>query len=465
MIDEVLSGFGKVEVCGWPWHGLIKRASAFAPYLLYLPNGTTRPHPIPEAPWFNYRVQVPGVPAVVRSTEQQAEDVAAGRDWRTDALLGGRRLQLYDRELGGWIYCAPDGSRWLITVNLISKTATASRFGMVGMTADVRTATVTWPSDEGQSSPAFGGLVAKLERAPVDLLPSGRQGIFMFYTDDPAGLEEVRQVPLGFLLCGVTGSLTEPFALTFTVLRTRQQTLGDTGYADDTVIVRNELGGILSANGTATRTLEDRVWAMWFDDVGDPKPCVINIITEFEQQCPADLSSYYTRNRVRREIRFNGEAIEVDFESVFDGVQASLPSYWDVTATGTLNGEPYFTSTSLVEKVPSGVEPPPPLTDTQRQLLRGVLSAVFTGDFHDHHWLGNNALAFYIVITPDGATPVHRYLGAMTPAGIVSVDESIAADLASGSSYYAVYGPRPFGAFNPSTGALAYPEQYPVGWV
>lgn len=465
MIAEALEGFGKVEVCGWPWHGLIKRAGSFDPYRLYLPNGTTRAHPLPERPWCTYRVKVPGVAPVVRDPAQIAADLAAGRGWRDDAVVSGSRFQLYDRELGGWVYCAPDQSRWLISVNLNEKTATATRFGMVGLPSDVRTATVTWPADEGQATPALGGLIYKIDRAPVDLLPDGSKAVFMFYTDDPAGQPDVRLVPLGFLMCQVSGSLTAGFALTFTVLRTRQQTLGVASYEDDTVIVRNAFGQIISASGTATRLLEGRVWAMWFTPEGMIEPCTIDVTAEFEQQCPEDLSSYYSRNRVLREVKFGTYTTAVDFESVFDGVTAADPDYWAQTATGSLNGEQFFSSETLVEKVPAGVEPPVPLTDAQRMLQRGTLSQVFTADFHDHHLIGNNAIGFYIVITPPGDTPVHRYLGAMTPAGVVALDSSITATPVSGGTHYALYGPAPFGAFNPSTGVLASPEEFPVGWV
>lgn len=85
-------------------------------------------------------VRVPGTPAVVRSPEELAADAAAGRTWLDYGILAGGARRLYGHELGerAWIYCAPDGSRWVARIGLGSPTQlTLQRFGEIpGSPAD-----------------------------------------------------------------------------------------------------------------------------------------------------------------------------------------------------------------------------------------------------------------------------------------------------------------------------------------
>lgn len=85
-------------------------------------------------------VRVPGTPAIVRSSEQISADTAAGRTWLDYAVLAGGARRLYGHELGAraWIYCAPDGSRWLARLGTGSPTQlTLQRFGEIpGRAAD-----------------------------------------------------------------------------------------------------------------------------------------------------------------------------------------------------------------------------------------------------------------------------------------------------------------------------------------
>lgn len=76
MIDEFSLNFGKVNIWGWPWHGLISKADEFSPSQLQLPNGTQRDHELPERPWYTYRVKVPGV--AVRADTFQGHTIGFG---------------------------------------------------------------------------------------------------------------------------------------------------------------------------------------------------------------------------------------------------------------------------------------------------------------------------------------------------------------------------------------------------
>lgn len=154
---------------GCPWHGPVQGGS------LTLPNAATMAYPqppaktdviggvptgIPDTRGSTYRVAVPGVPAVTPA----AEDVAAGREWRNEATLSGGRLQLYGKQLDGWIYVDPAGSRWLVrcaqlnenvlysTAASLVLTVTLTRFGDLGVAPETHSYPLTitgWGIDVG----------------------------------------------------------------------------------------------------------------------------------------------------------------------------------------------------------------------------------------------------------------------------------------------------------------------------
>lgn len=113
---EPLARYG---ICGTPWHGPVMSAQ------LTLPNGATMPYRQPTgdihrgecAAWL---LAVPGIPAVVRSEQEQLDDAAAGMQWRNVATISGDQMQLYGKPLGAgnWIYVDPDGGRWLVKSGL-----------------------------------------------------------------------------------------------------------------------------------------------------------------------------------------------------------------------------------------------------------------------------------------------------------------------------------------------------------
>ncbi|MCY1293497.1 hypothetical protein D9M68_546000 [compost metagenome] len=208
-------------VWGCPWHGPVRGGT------LALPNATTRAWPqpvahddliggvltaIPDTWGTAHRVAVPGVPAVVRSAEEQASDDAAGRQWRNTAVLSGDRLDLWGRPLDGWVYIDPDGARWLVRcANLDENTVrsfaspwsavvTLSRFGEIGGEAASYSYPVScgWGID-GALPPSSGRL--RLE----SLKPNGAAAILMVHERRLNSAETQIRWPYAFLELAISG--------------------------------------------------------------------------------------------------------------------------------------------------------------------------------------------------------------------------------------------------------------------
>jgi len=116
-MDEHALCLGQHRIVGCPFHGLVRSAR------LTLPNGAHK-----DSIWFangvrgSYRLAVPGVPPVARSPAEAASDLAAGYQWRTDAVVNMRnnsaQLSVYGR--GGVtaqaLYAAAPGNCWTISL-------------------------------------------------------------------------------------------------------------------------------------------------------------------------------------------------------------------------------------------------------------------------------------------------------------------------------------------------------------
>lgn len=77
-----LDDLDEIGIIGQPYHGLWK-----AGYITQ-PNGSTKACPAPVNDGVTL-LRVPGLPAVSRGTDEAAADTAAGREWRTYALISG----------------------------------------------------------------------------------------------------------------------------------------------------------------------------------------------------------------------------------------------------------------------------------------------------------------------------------------------------------------------------------------
>ncbi|MFT3758967.1 hypothetical protein [Thauera sp.] len=70
-------------------------------------------------------IRPPGARPDTRKPDEIAADAAAGRTWLDYGIISGINNRLYGKALGGggmpgWIYCAPDGSRWRVRAQMQS---------------------------------------------------------------------------------------------------------------------------------------------------------------------------------------------------------------------------------------------------------------------------------------------------------------------------------------------------------
>lgn len=460
----------EVVIMGWPWHGQVRSAINPSQGEVVLPNGTTREHPVPERPWNTYRVRVPGTPMVTRTPEQLAADAAAGRSWWSQAILCGSSFQLYGRDLGGWLYCAPDGTRWIINLDA----GTARRMGEVGGSAVLNTISVSWPADNGQGSPAIdwgtGDPDVYVWRHPVpcDISPDGRRAVLMLYANDPSPLIMAgeRPIPLGFLLVEISGSAGEPFTATVTVLHTRSETLGTLTYQNDMTVTHGP-SGVITSTGQVNQEQNGRIRAVWFGPTGDLVRCYVDRRDE-EQAEFAEPNFGYRRRLSRWRLRV-GETLvaEARLEGTYESLTPGTPTdSGTVRYIGRLNGQEFYNQ--VLEGVQSASEPPAPLTVAQQAGPSSAWGPLILGEKIDVLHISNNMVVFYVRTTEDGVQFQHHYIGAATPASAdspVVVNESDQTSTVPSDRREILYGPRSYSSWNPVTHVAAPLAATPVGWI
>lgn len=309
----------KVPPWGCPWHGRIDKTGN-----LHLPNGQTMPYPNVSVghPYFTYRVRVPGVAPVERDSAELALDADLGREWRDEAILAGTTL--HGRSLAGWIYSAPDGTKWDIwtqpSVVAPEKWIEARRFGVLGGKAQVKSLRLIWPTDDlinGErryfEMGIYTGYVTPIRwRWPVDISPDGSKAIYVLMEmpanhPEPTSLAGFQSgTPLGFQLLSLTGG-RDDMAVEVTTLRTFEQTLGDPFLEDGLTVEEwinssridyvdpgkadvnrpwpdppgteywpyewNPGGRYTFVQGTSKRGIEGRILALWFNRDGEIVEC------------------------------------------------------------------------------------------------------------------------------------------------------------------------------------------------
>lgn len=96
---------------GCPYHGLVRNG------VLTLPNAETIAYDQPGTHNGNsYRIAIPGLPAISRTSEEAADDAAQGFQWKTTAIPYGA-LWLHGRSIGsssGWVYIDSLGMPWVV---------------------------------------------------------------------------------------------------------------------------------------------------------------------------------------------------------------------------------------------------------------------------------------------------------------------------------------------------------------
>lgn len=227
---------------GCPWHGKVQSGQ------LTLSNGQSLEWPQPDGTgvaenpnnpelWhpenagYTWLQRMPGLSAVQRTADELAADQAAGRQWLHQAIVaGGRDAHLHGTRIGGWIYGAPDGSRWLAQfAGLLSWTSSGGlslaghlvRFGVLGGAAQ-RTYIERSLSNAmlGQSEWIDESRYAQVE----DISPDGGRAIIALYRADTVG-GLVQELPIGFALLEITGSPGVDLVVALSVLRTADQTV------------------------------------------------------------------------------------------------------------------------------------------------------------------------------------------------------------------------------------------------
>lgn len=226
---------------GNPWRGMIQSGEIQLPggsvKSAAQPSGVHDRHYDEQGATFLQRGPQAGV---TRTEPELAADAAAGRTWRADAILSGQRMDLYGQTLGGWIYCAPDGGRWLVpaedleisleTDQPLSVSLTLRRFGDFGQPAVEHIVSLEL-ADLGQAEPdpaypagASGYLTV------CDITPDGARALLMLYQpvvpfSSSSGWHPLHKRPLGWLELTLSGSGAEIEA-SVAVARTRAQAFG-----------------------------------------------------------------------------------------------------------------------------------------------------------------------------------------------------------------------------------------------
>ena len=328
-----------LPVWGVPWHGLVQGGQ------LQLPNGTTRTWPQPDGTssgsitdhaGYTFLQKLPGVAEIERTPEEQAADEEAGMEWRDNFIVSGtdtsssasavRWPQIHSKQLGGWIYAAPGGGRWLVkgggtynfsqggTLNIPLRLVKFGDFGGAPVTINLTVSATSAAMGQLTPSVSSTALRAKVE----DISPAGDRAIVMLYLGN--------KTPIGFLLLTLTGTPGMDFVAALSVLKTRAQTLGsrsesDTvsiaklvawydlpsvvednrgtypscGYVDTiytpTAYLRPPEGGqspnVTVGSGEHRIDISGRVLAMWFDQTGNPQPLELNSQQRYSIDGPA----------------------------------------------------------------------------------------------------------------------------------------------------------------------------------
>lgn len=271
-------------VWGVPWHGRIEGGQ------LTLPNGTTKPWPQPagvdlivagktlqyyENAGYTYLQRMPWAVAVPRSPEELAEDQAAGRQWPDGALISGPLGSAYLHSLaaGGWIYGAPDGSRWLISgaggdssweaTGGVAYRLGLTRFGDFGQASTSYVTTIglttaqmgqpTWDTSQDTYEQRY----ARLE----SIRPDGSAAIVRLHSVEvrlgfSGSTVSRKNIALGFLQITLSGTPGIDFAATLTVLRTAAQTAG-TAMVKQAAYSLAQFGMAITGQSVADYTVND----------------------------------------------------------------------------------------------------------------------------------------------------------------------------------------------------------------
>jgi hypothetical protein len=285
MADLIADGWvQKIDIFGTPWHGKVQGVS------LTLPNESTMTYPQPsdkatrlashdsECTYYdaalagtNHLIAIPGLPAVTRTTEEAAADTAAGRQWKTQALLSGGRLQLYGKNLKGWIYVDAAGGRWLVECDALwpyphvvgagalETTVRLTRFGVI----DLGTESPVLEQYEHEVSLAAGWLTKEPQVEYAWIHPT-IDAITRTGNKAAIGLHCGQGEVQGYLEVAISGAGNDA-AVSLSVLRTIDDCL--TAEREDDVTEIIPAGPVDPGHYTSALTFSySRLMTLWYDD-------------------------------------------------------------------------------------------------------------------------------------------------------------------------------------------------------
>lgn len=225
---------------GNPHRGLARNGA------LALPGGVVRPVQQPGGDgltdaYGNTLLQRGPSAAVSRAPDELADDAARGYTWRTDALISGGNMDLYGHTIGGYVYCSPDGSRWLIEAAQLPNVATdqpltltlqVRRFGDFRRPAAETFQLTATLADMGQAdADPQQSIGNQAELSVCDIHPDGSAALLMLCVPAAVlqawreGRQDICRHPMGWLELTIAGGV-DGLSAALTVVRTRIQTLG-----------------------------------------------------------------------------------------------------------------------------------------------------------------------------------------------------------------------------------------------
>lgn len=480
-------------VWGCPWHGLITNGQ------LTLPNGQSMVWPAVMAGAMEcqagstHLIRAQGVPAISRSTEEAAADTAAGRQWKTTALLSGAGMSLHGTVLDGWIYCAADGTRWHVpraAFGGLTFGATTwggivpvRRFGVLGGAPDER----PMPFALDPQQPVIEGLAAAVYIDVHAVSADGSRAILMAYVRESALRAEhgdemkpcLQALPVGFYMVTLTGG-ADGLALSLAVLYGQDETLGtaDSEYPE-TAPIDGHPG--MTQVGPWSAYCRDRIVAAWFDGNNDAVPVKWSMEWSGAINNPAPSGSPATRTCTATTdmlwtLKAGATIIDTiaghaEFE-LFQREPGEADGVAESRSTITVEGEPITasSSTSFVGNFGSGVGPWFMNSyggESALGRLENAGWAMICADEGDRFWLvdiqrySNNLLGLRLrklVYSTSAVTIDYRRAG--HPGGASGTTLTVAGH----PENYAA-GHLPYGSYNPDTGAIVRNQQDPVCWV
>lgn len=260
MLSKTLNA-ERIRLWGNPWHGLVADGQ------LQLPGGGAKAWPQPaggEDPGLqgmSFLADL-GAPAITRTPEEAAGDLAQGHVWTHQALLSGRNQALQQQELHGWIYRHPNGARFWVEP-LFNHSSVADLHAP--WAGELRVREFGRVSPDGPASPTVLDLaLSDLGQGGTDLPVSS--GSLLVVDVTPAGDRAIVEIagsigyfhrrPVGYLEVSLAADGAGVQA-SVAVLRTRAETIG--------------------AYSETSHDEREALWWWWWDDGAlraDPPPTV-----------------------------------------------------------------------------------------------------------------------------------------------------------------------------------------------